>query len=41
MSHLVFFGIGIAVGVVYEKSIRAWKNKLGKAAQAVQRAMQD
>lgn len=41
MSHVLFLVGGVVLGVAFEKSIRAWKGKIERAAHAAQRAMQD
>lgn len=41
MAYVIVFLGGMAVGVVYEKSLRAWKNRLERAAKAAKTAMAD
>lgn len=38
MGYLATFSLGILLGVIYEKSIRAWKIKIEKAAKAANTA---
>lgn len=41
MGGVILFGVGLLVGVVYEKSIRAWKRKAERAVKAAHEALAD
>lgn len=41
MTAIVLFTAGVAVGVVFEKSIRSWKIRVERAAHAAADAMKE
>lgn len=41
MTCLLVFATGVAIGVIYEKSIVIWKNKAVRAANAAKEALRN